>query len=121
MHGQGYSDISFLIPQMVAGIDYTKGPYYAGIGDFGSVASSHTRLVNDLPNQISATVGTDGYQEVFSGGTLHFATAALLAAVDLGRYDGPWQPGQNFRKVNAVLRYVKGTEKDGFSVTGHGL
>ena len=25
-HGQGYSDLSFLIPQVVAGIDYTKGP-----------------------------------------------------------------------------------------------
>lgn len=117
-HGQGYSDISFLIPQMVAGIDYTKGPYYAGIGDFGSVASSHTRLVNDLPNQISATVGTDGYQEVFTGGTLHFRDGGrLLGGLDLAHYDGPWQPGQNFRKVNAVLRYVKGTEKDGFSVT----
>jgi hypothetical protein len=29
-HGQGYSDISFLIPQMVAGIDYTKGPITPG-------------------------------------------------------------------------------------------
>jgi hypothetical protein len=74
--------------------------------------------VNDLPNQISATVGTDGYQEVFSGGTLHLRDGGrLLGGLDLARYDGPWQPGQNFRKVNAVLRYVKGTEKDGFSVT----
>ena len=25
-HGQGYSDLAFLMPQIVAGIDYTKGP-----------------------------------------------------------------------------------------------
>ena len=39
-HGQGYSDLAFLVPQVVSGIDYTKGPYYAAIGDFGLVASS---------------------------------------------------------------------------------
>jgi hypothetical protein len=25
-HGQGYSDLNFLMPQIVAGVDYTKGP-----------------------------------------------------------------------------------------------
>lgn len=117
-HGQGYSDLSFLIPQVVAGIDYTKGPYHAAIGDFGSVASSHTRLVNDLPAQVSATVGTDGYQDLFTASTIHLSgERRLLAAVELGHYDGPWQPGQNFRKANGLLRYSEGSGNDGFSVT----
>ncbi|HZV10273.1 MAG TPA: TonB-dependent receptor, partial [Novosphingobium sp.] len=117
-HGQGYSDLNFLMPQLVAGIDYTKGPYAAAIGDFGSVASAHTRLVNELPAQVAATVGTDGYQNVFAGGTFHLgADKRLLAAVELGHYDGPWQPGQNFRKVNALLRYSQGSARDGFTLT----
>jgi len=116
-HGQGYSDIAFLIPQVVAGIDYTKGPYHAAIGDFGSVASAHTRLVSDLPAQASATVGSDGYQDLFGGGTVALAEGKLLGAVQLVHLDGPWQPAQNFRKVNAVLRYTQGTPRDGLSLT----
>jgi outer membrane cobalamin receptor len=33
-HGQGHSDQNFLMPQVVEGLDYTKGPYYVAIGDF---------------------------------------------------------------------------------------
>jgi hypothetical protein len=117
-HGQGYSDLGFLIPQVVAGIDYTKGPYYVGVGDFGSVASARTRLLNEAPAQIAATVGTDGYQEVQGMATLRLGEAKrLLGAFQLSHYDGPWQPPQNFRKVNGLLRYSQGGAKDSFTVT----
>lgn len=118
-HGQGYSDLNFLIPQIVSAIDYTKGPYYAGIGDFGSVASAHTRIANEIPNQARVTVGTDGYQELFGGGTIRLGDdRRLLAAIDLAHYDGPWKPAQDFKKVNATLRYSQGNATDGLSVTG---
>jgi outer membrane cobalamin receptor len=117
-HGQGYSDLNYLMPQIVSGIDYTKGPYYADIGDFGAVASAHTRLVNDLPLQSAVTVGTDGYQDLFGAGTIHLsADQRVLMAADVAHYDGPWQPGQDFRKVNALLRYSQGTATDGFTLT----
>jgi hypothetical protein len=68
---------------------------------------------------VAVTVGTDGYQELFGGGTVHFKNGGrLLAAVDLGHYDGAWQPKQNFQKVNAALRYSQGSATDGFSLTG---
>lgn len=118
-HGQGYSDPGFVIPQLVGGIDFTKGPYYAAIGDFGSVASAHTHLVNDLPAQASVTVGSDGYQGLSMGGTRTLSTDQhLLGAVVLEHYDGPWQPRENFRKVNAAMRYSQGDKVDGLSVTG---
>ena len=28
-HGQGYTDLNFLIPELVQRIDYRKGPYFA--------------------------------------------------------------------------------------------
>ncbi|NOW47480.1 hypothetical protein FHW96_003660 [Novosphingobium sp. SG751A] len=117
-HGQGYSDLGFLIPQTVAGIDYTKGPYYAGVGDFGSVASARTRLLNEAPAQMAVTVGTDGYEEVQGMATLRLAKdKRLLGAFQLSHYDGPWQPGQNFRKLNTMLRYSQGTARDSFTLT----
>ena len=42
-HGQGYTDLNFLIPELVDQIHYRKGPYYADVGDFGSVGSAHVR------------------------------------------------------------------------------
>jgi hypothetical protein len=118
-HGQGYSDLAFLMPQIVSGISYAKGPYYAAVGDFGSVASSHARLANEIPNQVAATVGTDGYQELFMGGTAHLAAdQRLLGALQLTHYDGPWHPGEDFRKINATLRYSRGDPVDGVSLTG---
>ena len=44
-HGQGYADLNFLIPELISGIDYRKGPYYAEVGDF---ADAHILLVQGL-------------------------------------------------------------------------
>ena len=40
-HGQGYTDLNFMIPELAQAITYTKGPYYADVGDFGAVGSVH--------------------------------------------------------------------------------
>jgi outer membrane cobalamin receptor len=33
-HGQGYLDLNLLIPELVSEVQFRKGPYYAGDGDF---------------------------------------------------------------------------------------
>ena len=35
-HGQGYTDLNFIIPELISRVDYWKGPYTAQIGDFSS-------------------------------------------------------------------------------------
>jgi outer membrane receptor protein involved in Fe transport len=59
-HGQGYTDLNFLIPELASGLRFTKGPYYADEGDFSAVGSTHLGLVRELPAQASASVGTVG-------------------------------------------------------------
>jgi hypothetical protein len=118
-HGQGYSDLNFVIPEVIGGLDYTKGPYYASVGDFGAVGSEHMKLVDDLPNQMSASAGTLGDQELFLGGTEHFDTGGKLwGALDLDHLDGPWNPANDFRKVAAAVHYSQGSASDGYSVSG---
>lgn len=118
-HGQGYSDLNYIMPQVLSGMDYTKGPYYASLGDFGAVGSIHMKLTDDLPTQISASAGTVGDQDLFGGGTYHFEDGArLIGALDFSHLDGPWTTSQNFRKVNAFTRYSQGTANDGYSLTG---
>jgi len=118
-HGQGYSDQNFLTPQIVGGLDYTKGPYYAAIGDFGAVGSAHVRLLDDLPDQVSASAGTLRDFEGFVGGTYHIDdNDRVWGALDLGHLDGPWDPPSNFNKINAAARFSHGDDADGYSLTG---
>ena len=117
-HGQGYSDQNFLIPQIVGGLDYTKGPYYAQVGDFGAVGSAHVKLIDDLPDEVAVTAGTQRDQEVYGGGTLHVGTDdRLWAAVDASHFDGPWSPPEDFRKFVAAARFSHGVMADGYSLT----
>ena len=118
-HGQGYSDLNFLVPETFAGLDYTKGTYYASIGDFGAVASEHLRLANDLPNQVIASVGTVGDERLAATGTLRLAGGdTLAAAAEISHLDGPFSPPNNFRKIAGLVRYAHGTASDGFDFTG---
>src|SRR5207248_730935 len=68
-HGQGYSDLNFLIPELVGTVDVRKGPYYADEGDFSSVGALHIGLIEGLPNQIAHTFGSFGYQRYLAMGS----------------------------------------------------
>ena len=116
-HGQGYTDLNFLIPELAAGVDFTKGPYFAAQGDFAGVGSIHMRYADQLPNQISATAGTLGFQRLFASGSTAFSNGTLLAAGEVVHYDGPWVHADNQRKLNAILRYSEGDAANGFSLT----
>ena len=43
-HGQGYSDLNFLIPELVSGVQYRKGPYFADEGDFATAGVGEHQL-----------------------------------------------------------------------------
>lgn len=117
-HGQGYSDANFMMPEVTNGLDYTKGPYYAAVGDFGAVVSTHVKLANDIPNQMSATVGTLGVYNGFLGGTYKISEQdRVLGGLYLGHVDGPFDHPDNFRKIDGVVRYSHGESDDGYDLT----
>src|SRR5580700_9039899 len=116
-HGQGYTDLNFMIPELADQITYTKGPYYANVGDFGAVGSVHVDYGDVIPDQITATVGTLGFQRLFSSGSEPLGNGHLLAAFEVQHYDGPFVKPDDARKENAVLRYSEGDDQSGYSVT----
>jgi outer membrane cobalamin receptor len=116
-HGQGYTDLNFLIPELAAGLTFTKGPYFAAQGDFSSVGSVHMDLIDQLAGELTATAGTLNYQRVFAAGSQVVADGNLLAASEIVHYDGPWTNPDDLRKVNAVVRYTHGVHDDGYSLT----
>jgi len=117
-HGQGYTDLNFLFPEMAQDIRFTKGPYYATVGDFGAVGSLQIDYRDTISDQIAVSAGTLDYQRVFAAGTQPLGDGQLLAAAELQHYDGPFTTPDDARKQNAVLRYSQGDEHNGYSVTG---
>jgi hypothetical protein len=116
-HGQGYTDLNFMIPELADQLTYTKGPYYAGVGDFGAVGSVHVNYRDDIENQISASVGTFDFQRMLAAGSQPFGGGHLLAAMEVQHYDGPFSNPDDARKENLVLRYSQGDDKNGYSIT----
>jgi outer membrane receptor protein involved in Fe transport len=117
-HGQGYTDLGFFIPELASGINFTKGPYFASEGDFASVGAVHLGYLNEITDQFTATAGTLNYERLFGAGTRDWGGGHVLGAFELVHYDGPWTHPDDFRKVNAVLRYSQGEANEGFSITG---
>lgn len=117
-HGQGWTDLNFLIPELVGRLDYRKGPYSAREGDFSSAGVASLSYANRLVKNIaSATVGQDGYARTMLAGSPEVAGGSLLYALELMKNDGPWTRPDGYRKVNAVLRYSQGYANNGWNVT----
>src|SRR6266699_696148 len=51
-HAHGYSDISFLIPELVSGVQFKKGPYFADEGDFSAAGAANINYVNQLDHAL---------------------------------------------------------------------
>ncbi len=78
-HGQGYTDLNFLIPELVSRIDYRKGPYAAEDGDFANAGSAHMHLFDQLPKGIaSVTLGENGYERTLLANSVGMKSGSLL-------------------------------------------
>ncbi|MFN3303492.1 MAG: TonB-dependent receptor plug domain-containing protein, partial [Roseateles sp.] len=67
-HGQGYSDLNFLIPELVERIEYRKGPYFARNGDFSAAGSADIAYRATLDENFAAlTLGQRQFQRFIGG------------------------------------------------------
>jgi hypothetical protein len=117
-HAHGYADASFIIPELVSGVQFKKGPYFAEEGDFSAAGAANINYVNTLPATVSLSAGDRGWGRVFAAASPAFGGGHVLAALELNTNDGPWLRPDDYRKANAVLRYSRGTPHGGFTVTG---
>jgi TonB dependent receptor/TonB-dependent Receptor Plug Domain len=117
-HGHGYSDLNWLLPELVSRINYKKGPYYADEGDFSSAGAVHIRLFDSLPSGIAAvTLGENAYRRGLLANSTKLGEGKLLYAIEAAHNNGPWQSPEKFHRVNGVLRYSFGETGNKSSVT----
>ena len=116
-HGQGYTDLYFLIPELVDSVAYRKGPYYAEEGDFAAAGSARIRTVRSLPRPLGVLeAGRFGYRRALAAGSFPAQGGDLLLAAEASRDDGPWAVAENLRKSNLTAKYSLGTPGNGWSV-----
>ena len=112
-HGHGYSDLNWLLPELVNRIAYRKGPYFAEEGDFSSAGAARIGLFDKLPQGIaSLALGENGYRRALLANSAALGSQSergdLLYALEYAHNDGPWENPEKFHRVNGVLRYSFG-------------
>jgi hypothetical protein len=117
-HGQGYTDLNFLIPELVERLEYRKGGYYAEVSDFSATGAAYISTYEHLPEGvIKVGVGQDGYASALAADSFAVGPGEFLYGVTAHRYDGPWtNVDENVNRNVALLRYSDRTENGGWNV-----
>ena len=145
-HGQGYTDLNPLIPELVEHVDYVKGTYTAANGDLSTAGSANFRLFDTLPHDLASfEVGGHNYYRALIAGTLSFDVAAPFAeapsnaldpgkspvtprvgateinaltyAMDFNSYDGPWKEPERYQRFTGLLKWFKGDQDNHIAIT----
>lgn len=117
-HGQGYSDINWLMPELVSFVRFKKGPYYADEGDFSTAGSYDLFYRNTIAPVVSIGFGDFGYDRIFVAGSPKAGSGNLLYAIEAYHNNGTFQRPDEYKKLNGVLRWTKTTLNSAFAVTG---
>ena len=117
-HSHGYSDVNFLIPELVAGVQFSKGPYFAEQGDFATAGASNINYATSLDRPIvHLEGGTYGYGRALFAASPRVGAGHLLVAVETSTNSGPWTIPDSYHKFNSVARYSQGDNINGLSLT----
>ncbi len=118
-HGQGFADLNFLIPDLVSGVRYRKGPYFADGGDFSLAGSASLDYLSALDAPFAElTLGAHNFRRLLAAGSRTVADQTWLGALEVEGNNGPWDVPERLHKLNAVVRYAQGSPVRGFSLTG---
>jgi hypothetical protein len=116
-HGQGYSDINWLMPELVSFVTFKKGPYYADEGDFSTAGSYDLFYRNTIAPVASFGFGDYGYDRLFVADSPRIGTGNLLYALEAYHDNGTLDRPDEYKKLNGVLRWSRTTQNSSFAVT----
>ena len=117
-HGQGYTDLNFIVPELVSEVGYKKGTYYADVGDFGSAGAFSIHYFDALPSSFLLLEGGEvGFERAVLASSPQVGPGHLLYALELEHNNGPWERSDNYQKINGVVSYSVGDGLNGFNVT----
>jgi hypothetical protein len=117
-HGEGYSDMNTVIPELVRRVNFEKGPYYADVGNYGSAGSAHLEFFQTLPrNFVQVEGGMYGFERIDFGVSRELGHGTLLYGGEAYHDNGPWIRPDNYYKFNGLLTWSQGGSTSGYAIT----
>jgi TonB-dependent Receptor Plug Domain len=119
-HGQGYTDLNFIIPETIEGLDVSKGAYLPEYGDFATAGAVNFKTRQVVQEGVAQATGgqfdTQRYLLMFSPTKDKVRT--LFAAE--GYYtNGPFENGNRYFRTNLFGKMTTNlTGRDELSLTG---
>lgn len=119
-HGQGYTDLNFIIPETIEGLDVYKGAYLPEFGDFATAGAVNFRtrevVKEGVVQQAGGQFDTQRFLLMFSPTKDKVRT--LFAAE--GYYtNGPFQNDNRYFRTNVLGKMTTNlTGRDELSITG---
>jgi len=108
-HGQGYTDLNFIIPELVEEVVYRKGSYYADVGDFsGAGAARIVSRDHSIENALNLGAGEYGFgRALLTGSVENLMDGALIYGLEHQIYEGPWDSiDEDVGKTNLWLKQI---------------
>ncbi|MFN8281405.1 MAG: TonB-dependent receptor plug domain-containing protein [Saprospiraceae bacterium] len=106
-HGQGYSDLHFLIPESIQSVEFNAGSYDASKGNFATAGSVNFKIKDRIDHtQINFETGQYQYSRLsglvnLKEGDKSNSYAGIEYLQSSGYFDAP----QDLKKLNALLKY----------------
>ena len=118
-HGQGYTDLNFLIPELIRTVEFRKGPYHAEVSDFSSAGAAFLSTFSKMPDGLlRAGIGENGFMRLVAADSIEAGGGNLLYAGQTHRYDGPWVGvNEDLDRYNGLIKYSKATDLGEWGVT----
>lgn len=113
IHGQGYADLHFLIPETIADFDYGKGPYYTEKGDF-TTAGYLNFTTKDVLDKSVVSLEYGRFNTFRGMAMLNLLDSAAKKRGEnwyiAGEYNytnGPFTFAEHYKRFNAFSKYTK--------------
>ncbi|MTI21838.1 TonB-dependent receptor [Fulvivirga sp. RKSG066] len=109
-HGQGYSDLHFVIPETIERVNFNKGPYYANQGNFNTAGYAAFDTKSSLDNSMIKVEGGQ-FGTLRSVAMLDLlpntnAKQDFFVASEFYITDGYFKSEQNFSRLNLFSKYT---------------
>lgn len=107
-HGQGYSDLHFIIPEAIDNVDFNKGPHYLDKGNFTTAGYVDFKYKDRLKeNLFSLELGDFNTSRVLGMfNVIDNSRNSLYIASEFRQSDGPFESPQQFDRLNVMARYT---------------
>jgi outer membrane cobalamin receptor len=113
IHGQGYADLHFMIPETVSTYDFGKGPYYTGYGDLTTAGYLSYTTKDALDKSMVSLEGGQfntfrvaGVIDLLSSKAKQNGENAYIAG-EYNYTDGPFKLPEHYKRFNLFGKYTK--------------